>query len=452
MEPLHPSSKRLRQYIPVDSAETNKRDISQSTVLSPTEKTLISKMQDAVQKYGLDNDLELFNAAGFCFDTDLGGKIRNMTQLTDYLAIVCSPTIEPELAAGRPGLFLITPTSEVIFIKNEANDSLVYYDNKSDAFLDAAHYPISGQEKLVVLNRSNTPQSKTFFGTPTPNIEVNGKFYHEQQDMGKCIIHSAHAFVGQPFIDETTFSLLKLENATQIDFTHRLQCPEPKDAFLSHQTLKNQIRFDGAQSNSYVSDQGNSVYELFQHLQHLSSLGLLESKYTRLDYYDFHTSYPLANIVAFSTDTLHRSFQRLEHLSQRDAQLAELYEQKLLSLEKQGQKYINGFFTPHYHSLSTTFEELTAAKREYDRLINTLKSLATYKEALQESDRILIARDRHAFTLRKNSSNQWVKIDSLIGEQTMIPDPYQWLLNEINSYIARGRKAHYELISIKSSN
>ena len=261
-------------------------------VLTPLEQKLYMRMIHTAGDFGIDNDFEIFQAAGYCFDLNFGkDRTHNIIAVADFLSVMGekvkgtlgeNDAISPDFfTRGRPGFFLATPQGTVYFIKEACDGSLVYYNPLLNAFADASSIPITGKEKLVVLNKSTHPAMETYCGAPTPDQPVEGKFYHEKQDGRKCGIHALHAFLGFPIVDETQLSLLKLEMTTDATYTSYLRRGVDPSLLPRGQIdhYKNIARFRLAQTSLFQADLGNNANHLLMLLQLLVRQGKIEPKY-----------------------------------------------------------------------------------------------------------------------------------------------------------------------------
>ncbi|HEY5259560.1 MAG TPA: hypothetical protein VIJ46_02850, partial [Rhabdochlamydiaceae bacterium] len=255
-------------------------------VLTPLEQKLYMRMIHCAGDFGIDNDFEIFQAAGYCFDLNFGkDRTHNIITVADFLSVMGekakgtlgeNDAISPDFfTRGRPGFFLLTPERTVYFMKEACDGSMVYYNPLLNAFVDGAQIPVTGKEKLVVLNKSSHPELETYCGAPTPDQPIEGKFYHEKQDGRKCGIHALHAFLGFPIVDETLLSLLKLEMTTDATYTSYLRRGIDRSLLPRGQIdhYKNIARFRLAQTSLFQADLGNNADHLAKLLQLLVRQG-----------------------------------------------------------------------------------------------------------------------------------------------------------------------------------
>ena len=224
--------------------------INTSKSLSSQQKKHYLALVECTETFGIHNDMELFFAAGKCHDRLFSSSHpRNIISI-ENLARCFGEQIAPTLgenslfinaqyfAENRLGFFMLVekPRPVVYFLQKGLDDSLEYYSPVADRFEDASSLPVTGKEKLVVLNQTEFSPPETYFGTFTPQNRVQGKFYHEIQDGLLCGIHAAHAFLGFPILNTTLLTLFNLEYYTSIsvNLDKRARCFELANLDWAH--------------------------------------------------------------------------------------------------------------------------------------------------------------------------------------------------------------------------
>ncbi len=452
--------------------------VTHSAVLSTLQKKFYLQMIHCVAQFGIANDRELFNAAGYCFDMNFGPDYpHNMITLQDYLAVMGDEVkatlgeidyIDAQsFAHDRPGFFLLTPTRTIHFLKEETSGSLVVYNPQTDAFEDSAALPVTGQDKLVVLNKSSHPKPAAFFDIPTPDHSANGKFYHPMQEERKCAIHAAHAFIGFPAIDETVLSLLKLEMAT--DLTYSSEMPEDRwemDPSLLPQGqikhYKNRARFKFAQTSFYQAELGNNQQEVILILKLMAETGTIDKKYGDARTYglnvcDVAMTYAKENGLYSEDQACDEGFilAVLEAVNgdlAKDKTTLDALDQKIREMELLavslglGRGFIS---VPHFQLIEERhpYDMLEGVKK---RLTTSLQGIRELHKEFERSDRLLVLSDTedHCFTLRKREDGMWVVLDSLEPEQIATAEPLKWLSERRKKFLQATERCTYDFITL----
>jgi len=449
-------------------------------VLEPQQKQLYLDMLQCVAQFGVDNDLELFTAVGFGFDLSFGeNQIRNIITVEDYLSIMGdkvketlgkndSLTVEI-FARNRPGFFLLTPDKKVYFLKEDVNENFEHFDPKKDEFVASAELPIGGKDKLVIPNKTTFPKPETYFATATRDKAVDGKFYHEKQQAGKCVIHAAHAFLGFAVIDDTQASLMKLEKLTTDIYPGRIteylnrsgrkaaaiaQMPKGQIAHFQKKT-----RFELAQAANCHVEYGNATAELMMLLKQLADDGCIDKKYKELVTYDITIPKSLVKHAKANqryidgqewNEELLRTWLRMienelaffrNDIFALDDEIAEFGEEPHLLPPATFKEYMKVFCLR---------EPFTILEENKKKLKMALASLQSLRKVFEKSDRLLVVavNELHGFALRKTEDGKWYVIDSLESQQQHLQDPYDWLLKRQMSYFLGSGYSRYEFISL----
>jgi hypothetical protein len=407
-------------------------EINQSKALSEKEKLIYKSMIDCVALYGDANDQELFKAAGFCFDLHLGFGTRNIFRIRDFVELM-GETVQKTLgenevieagyfAHDRPGFFLIS-NGTVRFLKEGEDGAIMLFDPHQDIWVKSSTLPTTGDEKMVVLNRDKFQPPKAYIATETRGAPAEGRFYHEEQDMGKCVIHSFHALLGYPVIHENHLSMMNLEIYTQAEVSGHLEmlkCTRgipylPRGQLTA---LTERKRFEAAQTKFYQSQFGNDISSMPMFLKYLSSEGLIEDKYKNATCHKISLSdEELANNIEFS--------ELLRQFDEKLASSQHIWEPLFKEMEETKQWDYEQFMR-----LSWNADPYRNLKLHRDRIEATIVGLKELQEILCKGDRLMVGtlKPAHAFTLRKNESGEWHLIDSLLPDQTSIPNPFHWLI------------------------
>lgn len=446
--------------------------IDQSKILNTEEKKFYSQMIQCVDQFGINDDFQLFIAAGYCFDTDFKSKTKNMISVAEFLSFVGENVNENlglnndyinanYFAHDRPGFFLLTAEQhpKVYFLREGADGSLVYFDPNTDQFVCADSIPTKGDEKLVVLNKNKFPKEKTYFSSHTPNEPVNGSFYHEEQNSGKCAVHSCHAFLGFPAINETQLGLIKLEEIVQAEVKNHHKDPENSGWNFNSASsqLSDYIRFQHIQGGSFQADAGSNADHIATILQQMASAALIDKKYgsfTKLTMSGKHQiKFAKENKIDFDNDSywnendltliLEKIEERLDFLQKNPALDVEIIAPKnFAQMPSFKQDYIL-----YQISLRQDYEKLTSLK---DSTVNQLKALNDLKKIFQDNDRLFIASNTevHCFAMRKAENGSWVVIDSLVKEQIKTDKPFEWLIERQKSFLKLKQGFNYDFLAI----
>jgi len=485
------------------SPTDQKAAISNSKVLDVQQKKLYSQMIDCVARYGTENNQELFNAAGHCFDRSFGpNTCNNIITIAEYNGVMGEEKtqgtlgendyISPDFFAhDRPGFFLLTPypVREVRFLKEKEGDkdALVLYDPKTDTFIESASMPVTGREKLVIPNRSKEPVLATFYGHPTPDVPVEGKFYHEKQDDRKCGIHAVHAFLGYPVINETQLSLMKLEEITKSTFPLEIPGRQPLYFYLGNRKYmdasevdlsgftpsqiahyKNATRFRFAQTSFYQSDLGADKNDLLMILKSMAAQGIIDQKYSNARRYEININEKSVEYAknkglflesqAWDIDVITRALNAVNSELANNRSVIEDLDQRLEKHDDAQRQHIqlnptdSQYLTQeHWASLKEKrpYDTLQAIKRDLELSLIGMNEL---KNEFQRSDRLIIASDSedHNFTMRKCENDDWVVIDSEESEQIRTSNPLKWIMERQKSFFEATGHSNYDFITIAS--
>jgi hypothetical protein len=463
--------------------------VKHSAILNAPEKMIYTQMIECVAQFGIGNHQELFKAANFCFDTNFGaGRDHSIITIEDYLSLMGEEVkatlgendyISPDLFAHhRPGFFLLTSAGSIHFLKENAEGVLVMYDPQKDAFVESASFPTTGQEKLVVLNKSHHLVLDTYYSTPTPNQAE--KFYHEKQEDQKCGIHAIHAFLGFPVINETQLSLMKLEKITSSNFPFQIpelrwqidaKVLEKKEAHASELDLssisaariayfKDAERFKWAQTREFQADLGHHTEDLVMILKQLATQEVIEAKYGNVRMYGINIVNAAVKYakekklfsenwdIKFATSVLEKVNEDLA----KTKQIIDALDQKLAIKEN---KYYSGqriYISAEYMALyeeRQPYRKLEMMKKTLEQSIEAMKELEI---EFERSDRLLIASgcEKHSFAMRKCENKDWVVIDSMSSEQVRVSDPLKWLKERQTSFLHATDRLSYDFITVAS--
>lgn len=452
------------------------KDIEHSKVLNADEKRLYSQMVNCVATFGTDSDIELFNAADYAFDLDFGSDYpHNIITIKNYISMMGDELkdnlgendyISSDIFAhDRPGFFLLTPNKDVYFLKEGSDANLLLYDPQKDVFIESHSLPISGEEKLVIPNKSTQPQMDTYFGIHTPDRPIEGKFYHEKQDSGKCVVHAAHAFLGFPVINETQLSLMKLEELNNLEWSSLIEKPDG-------QVIENlnSNRFQFVQTASIRADLGNEAHDIIMILKYLAAKGIIDKKYQDVRLYSIRIG-RVAVEYALSKHLYVQGQEWNEELSQKVLEEVKRdVESNRETLEKLDRQIENmrleniriGFNHREHHYTHPRYQEymqLEIAKGPYKNLINlkekleeSMKTMQELRNVFEKSDRLLIASvsELHGYSMRKCENGDWIVIDSMNSEQLRVHDPLEWLTSRQMSFFHVSQYFHYEFVSLAS--
>lgn len=430
-----------------------------SKSLNTDEKKCYQQMIDCVEQFGINNDQELFKAAGYCFDTSFSTKIRNIVSVEDYANIMCidleDDTLDVSLAKDRPGVFLLSHTNNpsVYFLKeNSSGGSLVYYDTQTDQFIDISQLKLSGSDKLVVLNKNRMPVPDAYFATHTPKTAISGQFYHEKQEMGKCAIHACHAFLGYPVINDTALSLFKLENLTCMAFKSLIGNKLSTLPLGQVQFILDQTRFRLAQTGECKAESSNDIGEILMVLKQMASHGAIDSKYTHLNSFEIHK-----NALQFLTailpmpwkekdlsslfKTLEQEFQKLDKDYQENQNTLQTLREQALQMNNNGDGWQTN--NPQYNEIMLEMELLAKNERLRNTYADTIEGFKRLQKLLKEGDRLIIGSlsASHFYAMRKCENGAWAVIDSLLDDQQQVESPLEWLFTKFNAgyqFIALG--------------
>ncbi len=438
--------KEVRSFPPILDVHA----LAHSSAVTQLQKKYISQVVESVHKYGMDNLLELFNACGYCFDFDFfSGATRSMITINEYLALMgeeVQPTLQKiscinadYFAHNRPGFFILTPQKEAFFLKEAENESLVVYDPSQDQFVDASSFPISGNERLVILNKNQFPEPETYFATSTPDSAIDGKFYHENQtNQVLCAVHAAHAFVGFPFVNQTELSLLNLENTLKLQINL-------SDRQYSNSEIE-EMRFDLAmKTDVFQADMGNSPENIKDLLVYTSSKGLIDAKYMHvqvrsISYSELLRGFAWNHGIYFNENTIEDFFIRInKQIDQMFPDLEAIFwdlKEKLIQLVKSKKDKIGNEFTPEYAQLQDQIFYYADYHNIKGLADDALACLQALKKAEESQDRVMIFDSHflHTTTVRRDENGQWTHIDSLAEEQKIIPSLMSLIVQHFKAY------------------
>lgn len=455
------------------SSQKSQVDLEHSKVLNELEKKYYSQMIECVASYGIENNLELFNAAGYCFDMHFGlpNQPNNIITIENYLAVM-GEDVKKTLgentditsdffAHDRPGFFILRPDGQIFFLKEGPDKSLLYYNACDDSFQDSSAIEIDGKEKLVILNKTSFPLLETNYSHPTPNGPVDGKFYHEKQDGVKCTIHAVHAFLGFPVINQTQVSLSYLEKLTELCWSEHVNHPHPNSLPLGQiNYYKSITRFEYAQTSLFQADLGIDTYEILKLIQLMARQGTIDNKFWRTEMYGIHIGardieYAIIKGFASKDQVWDESLTRRvieaarEDLEKDRVQLDDL-DFKISQLE-------NIVKNNQLHPRFDEYMDLSIERTPYDilehrieRLNNTLQGLQKLKTMFAKTDRLIVLshNEVHCFTMRKFDENSWAVIDSLDNRQPLLNDPSSWLQERMQAFFRVQGSLMYEFITL----
>lgn len=450
--------------------------IEQSQALTQQQKKLYVQMLHCVAEWGIGNDLELFMAVDFGFDLSFGpGLTHNIITIEDYLGIMGekvqatlgkNDSITVEIfARNRPGFFLLTPDTQIYFVKEGVNGAFEHYDMKKDAFVESSDLPISGREKLVIANKDTFAKPDTYVAEETP-----GKFYHEKQQASKCGIHAAHAFLGFPIIDDTKASLMKLEKLTNDTYPGQIaeylnrRGKKASDASLLPRGqiayFQKKARFELAQNSNCHVELGNATAELHLLLKQLAHDGSIDKKYKEIQMSDITIPGSLVTYAKakqlytagqeWTEELLGKWLQAIEadltasrtERMELDDEIAQFGDEPKLLPQPAYQAYMQ---------LQLQRDHFTTLETNSEKLKTTLATLKLLQELFKNGDRLFVtaANELHSFAMRKSAEGTWYLIDSLEQEQRQIQDPFSWLLKRQMAYFLANGHSCYEFLLIK---